>query len=84
MDYILFELISHCRFNSKMLLTFLKTQQGLAYIPNKIQATLNHVTAKQRLLSIVLPRPLSTWFAVLGDLCKEGNHRGERSGLQDY
>ena len=70
-------MISHCRVNCEMLLTFLKTQQGLAFIPDKIQATLNHVTAKQRLLSIVLPRPLSTWFAVLGDLYKEGNHRGE-------
>ena len=89
-DWTSYCLISHCRVNCEMLLTFLKTQQGLAYIPGKIQATLNHVTAMQmhidsvnmhynrpRFLSIVLPRPLSTWFAVLGDLCKEGNHRGE-------
>ena len=89
MDYILFELISHCRFNSKMLLTFLKTQQGLAYI-REGTSYLKHCHSnanayhfihmhynRPRLLSIVLPRPLSTWFAVLGDLCKEGNHRGE-------
>ena len=31
----------------EMLLTFLKTQQGLAYIPNTTQVTLNHVTAMQ-------------------------------------